>query len=185
MTTDLHDNYDSDDQPKELDFNELSFPDDYQHDPEKHTSGNSIAAMPASGDPAALAMLAASGGNVTVIPPDMMGIEAKALWRRIQIAMMLGLPASTPSEWLIRAVLAELRKTKAGKKIKVSAVFAGVTLAIAKTHGVNIPTHERGIARDVRTRYSTMIQIRKLATRLIEEKQIDLHLPEWLKAEWH
>ncbi|KGM55375.1 hypothetical protein N799_07290 [Lysobacter arseniciresistens ZS79] len=167
----------------EVDFRELTFPDGYQHDPSRHPDSKPVPLEFRGGDPAALEMLG-GGGSVLHIPPDMMGIEARRLWERIKIRMLLGMAPATPSEWLIRSVLAELRKSKSGRKIKVNAVFAGVTLAIARTHGVPIPTHERDIARDVQTRYTTLIRVRKLATQMIEARGINLHLPEWLKADW-
>jgi hypothetical protein len=170
---------------KEIDFNEPRFHDDYEHDGDSDDRGRPSRAVPKPHDPnAADLYFGPQSFSTTVLPPPMMGIEAKKLWERIKRNALLGVPPSTPAEWLIRAVLANLRRTKAGRKIKVMAVFAGVQLAIARTHGIPIPTHERDIARDVGTRYATLIGIRRLATGLIVDKQIDFHLPEWLKSDW-
>lgn len=135
-------------------------------------------------DPATGASIPEDGISYLQAPPPMMSSAERKLWQRIQTNTLLGLPPATPAEHLIRAVLAELRQTKGGCKISVAAVLTGVSLGVAQTHGIRIPTHPRDVARDLGVRYQTLLNIRKVTSRVIREQGIQMELPEWLGWEW-
>lgn len=106
--------------------------------------------------------------------PDFIGSQEIQILRQVRARFLLEQQPRNWAEVLVLAVLAELRKTPAGKRIGGTAVITGVRLAIARAYGVPIPTHEREIALQLQVRYATLIKIRKLATRLIEENQLQL-----------
>lgn len=135
-------------------------------------------------DLADLRTMAEDGFSVLQIPPPMTGSAERQLWQRMQTNVLLGLPPATPVEQLLRAVLEELRTTKSGCKASIAAVMTGVSLGVAQTHGVRIPTHPRDLARDLGIRYQTLLNIRRAAARAIREKDIQMELPEWLGWDW-
>lgn len=166
----------------ELDFGNLEFPGE---DSEEPAAPPRPLGMSGSVDPNGIDLFFVQGGySTTVLPPDMMGIEAKRLWSRIRLNALLGRRPETQYEWLIRTVMGEVRKARGGCNVKAVAVFAAVGLAVAKTHGIPIKTWERHVAKDVRTKYATLVKIRRLAVQLIDSRGIRFALPEWLKYEW-
>lgn len=137
------------------------------------------------GDAGQLAQAGMLDGYTTgQLPPEFLCLEDRLLWQRVTLGALLGQQPVNPVERLVRGVLDDLRATRGGAALKVSAVLVGVRLAIAQTHGVRIRTHLRGIARHLGVRYQTLLKIRSLALKRLKADKVEIDVPDWLKWDW-
>lgn len=106
--------------------------------------------------------------QVIELPPPLLSAVERRIWTLVRARIDLGLPASCRGELLIRATRNALIGIGMGRKVAVPVLFAGINLALAKSQGVPIPTPLRDIARETGVRYSTLLQVRRVALAQIE-----------------
>lgn len=105
----------------------------------------------------------ANFSQVIHIPEPLVNGEIIKLWQRIYSRILLGLPAETGHEFVIRATRKAAIAYGAGRNVSPGSLIIGCLLAVAKAEKVAIRTHPRDLAKDLGVRYSTLLLVRRLA----------------------
>lgn len=114
--------------------------------------------------------------QIIAIPGPLLTSEIVELWRRIYMRIQLGVPPETDGELIIRATRAALIAQGLGKKVTPGALIIGCLLAVGKAEKVAIQPHPRDLAKDLGTRYQTLLTVRRTALAQIAKHGAQLGL---------
>ena len=117
----------------------------------------------------ALSVFRAGGYSFINIPPPLIGVQERALAKRIEDLVTSGHAPRNHAEQFYLAVLMDFVRVGKPPRLSALALVVGTNHALAEARGETIETHPRDLAKEIGCRYQTLLRVQRVAAKRAAE----------------